>query len=238
MRKIFIRNFRISMKTIKIYLPATVCVVAFAMLFCGCSTTHSYLDYSSRDKFIERVNDVFDGTKAYITLANDSTERTGFIRIAGDTMTISNDVDKILEGALSKNETEEIRYSDNTFSSGSVFLKDKRKISADTLFVSKDSVFYKETKTVRDVTERIPFNKIRTATYKTYLPGIVSGTIAFAAVGWLSGVIIGSGKSGRDIGGFYDFLNVGGGGVIGAITGGILGAVFPHNHVYVFNPAP
>ena len=224
------------MKTAKKYLRTLTLGLIPALIFLGCSTTKYMRDYSSKEKFNQKVNNDFDGRTAYVETKDDSAVHTGFLVVTGDTLLLCKDTIKVESGTLSKTDIENIQYDDNTFSSGLVFLKNKSTINAYYMVLSKDSVFYKKAKAVRNVMERIPLKKIKTAFYKTYWPGIISGTIAFAAAGWLSGVIIGSGKRGRDIGGFYDFLNVGGGGVIGAITGGILGAVFPHNHVYIFDP--
>jgi hypothetical protein len=210
-----------------------VCLV----FFCGCSTKIFIRDFSSRDKFNEKVNNDFEGRTAYVEIIGDNEIHTGHLVAAGDTLLIYKDTLKVETGTISKTEIENIRYNNNTLSSGCIYLKNKRTIEAYSLDMSKDSVFYKDAKLDRDVIDRIPAKKIKAAYYKTYWPGIISKAIAGGAMGWLGGILISTTNNRKDGGGLNSFLSAGGGGYIGAIAGFILGVVFPTEHVYVFDPA-
>ncbi len=213
-----------------------VLFITSVSIFTGCSLTYRLKDDPFKLDFYENYNNFAGDKNVKITMQNDSV----FYSING-TVILNDTLFSIIKDTSKKNYAipisgiKKIVYTYTGNKTVNILLKNRHKLKARNISLSKDTISFVETRILYFKKAIIPVNKIKKISYKNHWEGIISGISYGMFIGVISGTLgFYTAYNSNQINGLPSSTAVGLG--IGAITGTILGWLFGYNYTYIFNP--
>jgi hypothetical protein len=196
----------------------------------GCYSNYTVQDFPSKEKFYEDFNNSVKNREIKVAFTNDSLIYYPYGVILEHDTIFSNMLKPYpLSGIL------KIDYSNSDYKSANILLKNGSNLQVQDIKMGIDSIYFYDNNSSIKGNYLFPVDKVKSISYKRTWPGIASGFLIGAPLGFLTALLIGNSidhsQYGSGIALEYRIF----GAPIGAIIGGIIGGILEYNYTYKFS---
>ena len=161
--------------------------VFLSMLFMGCYSNYTVRDFPTKEKFYEDFNNSVKNREIKITFIDDSLFYYSYGVILEHDTIFSNMLTPYPLSEISK-----IDYSNSDYKSANILLKNGSELQVQDITMGKDSIYYYDNNSSIKGNYLFPVDKVKSISYKRTWPGIASGFLTGASLGFLTALLIGN----------------------------------------------
>jgi hypothetical protein len=153
----------------------------------GCYSNYTVRDFPTKEKFCEDFNNSVKSKEIKVTFTNDSLVYYPYgVFLEHDTI-FTNKLQPFL-----RSEILNINYSSNNYKSANILLKNGSELQVQDINIDKDSIYFYVNNSSIKGNYLFPVDKVKSISYKRTWPGIASGFLTGASLGFLTGLLIGN----------------------------------------------